>query len=224
MSFAYTLAHRYSEAYSSPEPPLLARIRQETMAHVPGAQMISGHLQGRVLAAISRMLRPKKILEIGTYTGYATLCLLEGLVKEGLLYTVDNNVRLAEQVKGYFAAAGEKERIRYYIGQATEVIPAFEELFDLIFIDADKRNYLVYYEMALSKLNQGGFLLIDNLFWKGKVFETLGTDKVDLVEMDRKTEAIVAFNNMVRRDERVAHVLLPIRDGLMLVWKNETLD
>jgi predicted O-methyltransferase YrrM len=213
MPLTYAKAHTYAAAHSSPAPSLLAHIQQETDANLPGAHMLSGHLQGRILAAFSHMLKPRRILEIGTYTGYSALCLAEGMPQDGILYTIDANPAYADRVRQYFAQAGKAHQIQYCLGKALDIIPQLAVTFDLVFIDGDKKNYPLYYELALEKLNTNGFLVIDNVLWSGKVLEE------DVQKMDKKTQDIHAFNHLIRHDDRVAAVLLPIRDGLMLVRK-----
>lgn len=214
MSSSYLTAHNYAEAYSTSGSSLLAQIYTETQAEVPGANMISGPLQGRILAAFSYMIKPKRILEIGTYTGYSALCLAEGLAENGILYTIDSDTSLESRVKKYFEDSNKKEQIRYYIGKALDIIPSINETFDLVFIDADKKNYANYYELAIDKLSPYGFIIIDNVLWKGKVFE--GNEQVLL---DKQTQTIIDFNNKVQNDPRTVNVLLPVRDGLMIVRK-----
>lgn len=214
MSSSYLTAHNYAEAYSTPGSSLLAQIYTDTQAEVPGANMISGPLQGRILAAFSYMIRPKRILEIGTYTGYSALCLAEGLAENGILYTIDSDASLEARVKKYFEESNKKEQIRYYIGKALDIIPSINETFDLVFIDADKKNYANYYELAIEKLNPYGFIIVDNVLWKGKVFE--GNEQLLL---DKQTQTIIDFNNKVQNDPRTVNVLLPVRDGLMIVRK-----
>jgi len=214
MDSAYSAIHTYAEAYSSSEPILLNTINRETYAEVHGAKMLSGHLQGRVLATFSHMIRPRRVLEIGTYTGYSALCLAEGLTDDGILYTIDINTNLEARVKGYFEKSSKAHQIRYYIGQALEVIPKIDESFDLIFIDADKKNYSQYYELALEKLNSHGFIIVDNVLWKGKVCETEHQPI-----KDKYTQTIIDFNNKVHNDPRIENVLFPVRDGLMVIRK-----
>lgn len=211
---SYLSIHQYAEAYTTPEGPLLAKISQETQAEVQGAHMLSGHLQGRILAAFSHMIKPKRILEIGTYTGYSALCLVEGLDQNGILYTIDSDLSLYTRVKKYFEQSGKAHQIRYYLGQALEIIPQIHENFDLIFIDADKKNYANYYDLSIEKLNSYGFMIIDNVLWQGKVVQAR---KQDLI--DKQTQRIIDFNNKVQNDPRTTNVLFPIRDGLMVVRK-----
>lgn len=201
----------YVEQHTSPEPELLQKLNRETHAKVLMPRMLSGHLQGRVLALFSHMIRPRQILEIGTYTGYSALCLAEGLHPDGTLHTIDLNEELEEMVRGYFAQAGLTDRIRYYLGNALEVIPTIPETFDLVFIDADKGNYGRYYDLVVDQVRPGGVILADNVLWSGKVVTEPGQKK------SKDTQAILDFNRKVQEDERVENVLFPIRDGLLVM-------
>ena len=201
----------YVEQHTSPEPVLLQKINRETHANVLMPRMLSGRLQGRVLAMFSQMLRPRQILEIGTYTGYSALCLAEGLVEDGTLHTVDINEELEDLVRGYFEEAGLAHKIKYYLGPALEVVPTIEASFDLVFIDADKINYSRYYDLVIDRVRPGGIILADNVLWGGKVVAEPGQ------KISKDTQAILDFNQKVQHDERVENVLLPIRDGLMVV-------
>ncbi len=212
MSCNYDDIQAYAAAYSSSESPLLKTINQETHATVFGAQMLSGHLQGQVLITFSKMIRPASILEIGTYTGYATLCLSEGLTEEGVLHTIDPDLRLREKNLLYFSKHPRGKQIEVHTGKALDILPQLSHNFDLVFIDADKRNYQAYYEIVLEKLNPNGWIIIDNVLWKGKV---LGNEE------DRITQAMIAFNNHIKNDQRIFHTLFPIRDGLMVVRKRD---
>lgn len=203
----------YAENNTEAVPSLLTQIHLDTHAYVPMPQMLAGHLQGRVLAAFSHMLRPNRILELGTYTGYSTLCLVEGLQPEGILHTIDKNRALEVRVKDYFKQAGVAHKIKYHIGQAADIIPQLDEVFDLVFIDADKKNYSRYYNLVFDRIRPGGFIIADNVLWGGKVLTA--TDQ----PADKRTQAIIDFNTRVHRDPRVANVLLPIRDGLMILRK-----
>lgn len=203
----------YCEAHSSIEPGLLQRINRDTHAHVRDPRMLSGHLQGRLLSMISMLLRPVRILEIGTYTGYSAICMAEGLQPGGQLITIDNNEEMESRVRQNFSDAGMDGQIDYVIGEAAEVIPRLEGRFDLVFIDADKENYAVYYKLVMERLNLGGVILVDNVLWSGKVLDK---------NPDTTTKAILGFNEMVLKDTRVRHVLLPIRDGIMWVRKTST--
>lgn len=201
---------KYAEQHTSPETELLAAINRDTHAHVLMPRMLSGHLQGRVLAMISRMIRPKAILELGTFTGYSAICFAEGLAEGGKLITIDKNAELEDRVRKNFDAAGLTDIIDYRIGNAADIIPSLDISFDLVFIDADKENYANYYDMLIDKLNLNGFILADNVLWSGKVLEEKG---------DKDTEALKAFNRKITGDPRVENVLLPIRDGIMLIRK-----
>lgn len=206
----YTI-QAYIEDHTEAEPPLLAQIHQDTHAQAPMPHMLAGHLQGRVLAAFSHMLRPTKILEIGTYTGYSALCLAEGLQPGGILHTIDKNAALEATVKSYFVQAGMANTIKYHVGQAADIIPQLDEVFDLVYIDADKKNYKRYYDLVFDHVRTGGFIIADNALWGGQVLTTHPADK--------RTKAILEFNTQVHHDPRVANVLLPIRDGLMILRK-----
>ena len=209
----YATIQAYAEQYTTAVPPLLATIYQETHASVPSPQMLSGHLQGRILAMFSRMLQPRSILEIGTYTGYSALCLAEGLQKDGVLHTIDNNTALARRVRNYFAQAGIQHQVQYHIGQALAIIPQLSETFDLVFIDADKKNYIHDYHLVLDRVRPGGFILADNVLLGGKVLLQASQPP------DRQTQAMIDFTTQVHQDPRVENVLLPIRDGLMVLRK-----
>lgn len=203
----------YIEEYTSAEPLLLTKIREETYATVSMPQMISGHYQGRFLSMISKMISPKNILEIGTFTGYATICLAEGLQKNGIIHTIDKNNSLEERINTYFNENQIEHNVVLHIGNALEIIPTLDITFDLIFIDADKKNYCNYYNSIFDKLRIGGYIIADNVLWKEKVINA------DYETIDSKTKAIIDFNNLVKNDQRVEIILLPIRDGLMLIRK-----
>lgn len=205
----------YVEQHTSPENELLRKVNRDTHANVLMPRMLSGHLQGRVLSMISHMIRPERILEIGTYTGYSALCLAEGLKPGGVLHTIDVNEELEEKVQNYFNESGFAGRVVYHIGNAPEIIPKLEEKWDLVFIDADKSNYAVYYDLVIEQLRPGGFIIADNVLWSGKVVGA--GDK----KPDKDTEAILSFNKKVHTDGRVENVLFPIRDGLMFLRKAE---
>lgn len=214
MPLNYDTIQAYAAENTSLESALLATINQETHATLPGAHMLSGHLQGQILITFSKMIRPGSILEIGTYTGYATLCLVEGLTEDGVLHTIDADIRLAERTSKYFAQHNRGKQIRFHIGKALDIIPQISSTFDLVFIDADKKNYQQYYEMSLAKLNPNGWIIIDNVLWKGKVLH-----EGENTPQDKLTQTMIAFNQYIKNDERVLHVLFPVRDGLMVVRK-----
>lgn len=211
MEFISAELQAYVSAHSSEASALLAKIDRETHLEVLQPRMLSGHLQGRVLSMLSKLLRPQSILEIGTYTGYSALCLAEGLRPEGQLITIDINEELETRVRGYFDASEFSNQIEYVIGNAAQLIPTLSKTFDLIFIDADKQQYPLYYEQALDKLNPGGFILIDNVLWSGKVLDDKHQDKDSVLLRD--------LNLKISQDPRVEKVLLPIRDGLFLIRK-----
>lgn len=201
---------RYAESHTTPEPGYLAQINRDTHAHVLKPRMLSGHLQGRVLAMISQMMQPGLILEIGTYTGYSAICLAEGLQPNGTLITIDVNEELAPRVRNNFEKAGVADKIDFRIGNALELIPAIEGELDLVFIDADKANYSNYFDLVIDKVRLNGFILADNVLWSGKVIDG---------SQDKDTRAILEFNSKVHTDKRVENVLLPIRDGIMMLRK-----
>jgi len=211
MDFISTELQAYVSTHSCEANDLLSKIDRETHLEVLQPRMLSGHFQGRVLSMLSKMLRPQAILEIGTYTGYSALCLAEGLALDGRLLTIDINEELETRVRGYFEASEFANQIEYRIGNAAEIIPQLAQQFDLIFIDADKQQYPLYYEQALEKLNPGGFILIDNVLWSGKVLD----DK----HQDKDSVLLRALNLKISQDPRVEKVLLPIRDGLYLIRK-----
>jgi predicted O-methyltransferase YrrM len=212
MAFIDPALNEYVENHTSPQSDLLSRINRETNLEVLWPRMISGHLQGRLLAMISTMVNPSYIVEIGTYTGYSALCLAEGLKEDGKLITIDNNKELEERALGYFKQSSFASQIVLRIGEATEVLSELESGIDIVFIDADKTNYLNYYNLVFEKLNPGGFIIVDNVLWSGKVIEE--TDKPD-----EDTIAIREFNVFIQQDNRIENVLLPVRDGLMLIRK-----
>jgi len=199
----------YVVAHSQPEPKLLQELSRETWQKVLAPRMLSGHFQGRVLSMISKLINPKNILEIGTYTGYSALCLAEGMQKTGELHTIDTNEELYDLQKRYFDKSGYGKQIIQHIGNALEVIPTLQQTFDLVFIDADKQNYPNYLELILPKLKKGSVLLSDNVLWTGKVLEPI-------VKGDQDTEALVNYNKILNEHPKLETVLLPIRDGLTI--------
>lgn len=201
---------RYAEAHTVTESDLLYKINRETHLSVLKPRMLSGHMQGRVLAMISKMIQPDLILEIGTYTGYSALCLAEGLSSKGQLITIDINEELEDRVRGYFRESEFNDKIDYRIGDAKEIIPVLEGPLDLVFIDADKAGYASYYDLVIDKLSVGGFILADNVLWSGKVLDE---------KPDKDTRSILEFNKKVCEDSRVEHILMPIRDGIMVLRK-----
>lgn len=200
----------YIEAHTSPESDLLKKINRETHAKVMMPRMLSGQLQGRYLSMISHLIKPKNILEIGTYTGYSAICLAEGLAEGGMLTTIDINEELETRVRDYFQQAGLSDKIDYRIGNALAIIPTMDKQFDLVFIDADKENYAKYYDLVFDKVKPGGVILADNVLWSGKVTRP---------KPDKDTRAILEFNTKVSEDLRVENVLMPVRDGIMMIRK-----
>lgn len=197
----------YVAAHSQAEPELLAQLSKETYQKVLLPRMLSGHFQGRVLSILSKLIRPASILEIGTYTGYATLCLCEGIQENGIVHTIDIKEELVDFQRKYFDKSPWRSQIIQHLGEAVDIIPTLETKFDLVFIDADKENYLNYYELIVPKMNKGGIILSDNVLWSGKVVEPLK-------EGDLSTKILLEYNQRLNNDPRVETVLLPIRDGL----------
>ncbi|PRY16421.1 putative O-methyltransferase YrrM [Pontibacter ummariensis] len=204
---------QYAEEHTSPESELLHKVNRQTHLNVLKPRMLSGHLQGRLLSLYAKMIQPKQILEVGTYTGYSALCMAEGLRPDGTLHTIDINEELEERVRGYFQESGYGDRIQYYIGNALEIIPTIAASFDLVFLDADKINYGAYYDLVIDKINPGGYLIADNVLWSGKVLAKYRR------KLDEDTQAVLDFNQKVHADERVENILLPVRDGLMIARK-----
>lgn len=201
---------RYAEEYTSGETDLLRQVNRDTHANVLKPRMLSGHLQGRFLSMISHMIRPRRILEIGTYTGYSAICLAEGLAEDGQLTTIDINEELEATVRKNITNAGMDGKIRYMLGNALNLIPEIQESFDLVFIDADKENYAAYFDLVFGKVRTGGFILADNVLWSGKIL----ADK-----KDKDTRAIQLFNEKIKADNRVEKILLPLRDGIFMIRK-----
>lgn len=197
----------YIEQHSEKEPALLAALNKETYQKILLPRMLSGHFQGRVLSMLSKLIRPLNILEIGTYTGYSALCLCEGMQKNGQLHTIDIKEELVDFQRKHFDKSPWGSQIVQHLGEAIHIIPTLELKFDLVFIDADKENYLEYFELILPKMNQGGIILSDNVLWSGKVLEPLNPK-------DLSTKVLLEYNQLLATDPRVETVLLPIRDGL----------
>jgi len=201
----------YLESSCDPESDLLKQIDRETHLKVSLPRMLSGHYQGRVLSMLSKMIGPRRILEVGTFTGYASLCLAEGLSEDGILHTIDINVELEDMVRASFANSELGHKIKYHIGNALEIIPNLNEIFDLIFIDADKKNNESYYNLTIDRLRSGGLIIVDNVLWSGKVIAEKKTDSA--------TTIISNFNEMVSSDQRVEKLILPVRDGIYIIRK-----
>lgn len=212
MEFIDPRLTEYCENHTSKESDLLKKINRDTNAEVLMPRMISGHIQGAFLSFISNMIKPERILEIGTFTGYSAICLATGLTENGKIITMDINAELEERVQLYFNASENGEKIDYRIGNAMEMIAKLEDVFDLVFIDADKENYCNYYHLIFEKVKKGGFILADNVLWSGKVI-------AEGSKTDKDTRAILEFNSMVHEDKRVKNIILPLRDGILMVQK-----
>lgn len=204
----------YIRSHSDDEGTLLAALNRDANVNLLRPRMLSGHLQGRILKMFCRMLRPQRVLEIGTYTGYATLCLAEGLETGGLVHTIEINDEMEDFIQKYLTQSPHQEKVRVHIGDAMKIIPQLDETFDMVFIDADKRLYCDYYDLVFPKVRPGGLILADNTLWDGKVIE-------ELHPSDKQTAGILAFNDKIKEDERVEKVILPLRDGLTMIWKKQ---
>ena len=212
MEFIDEKIEAYALTHSQPESEVLKKLNRETHLKVLQPRMLSGHLQGTFLSMISKMIQPRQILEIGTYTGYSAICLAQGLQPGGKLHTIDNNEQLEKMTRFFFEQAGLNDKINYYIGNALTVIPTIKEQFDIVFIDADKKNYINYYDLIFDQVKQGGYIIADNVLWSGKVLDLQKNNDEDTLLID-------TFNKKVHEDTRVEHQLLPIRDGLMIARK-----
>jgi len=212
MEFIDAALDDYVCAHTSEETDLLYALNRQTHLKVLQPRMLSGHFQGRLLSMISHMIRPQRVLELGTYTGYSALCLLEGLQPGGKITTIDRNEELEELVREYVAKAGAEAQVEYIVGDAMEIVPKLKEQFDLVFIDADKENYCNYYDLVFNLVKPGGYILADNVLWSGKVVNAYEA-------ADRDTRILMDYNRMVNEDPRVENILLPVRDGLMLARK-----
>jgi caffeoyl-CoA O-methyltransferase len=200
----------YCEAHTTPDSDILHALVRDTHLKTLAPRMLSGHLQGRFLSLISKLMRPKRVLEIGTFTGYSALCFTEGLADDGLLYAIEANDELAYLIEKNIKKSGFQEKIVLKIGNALEIIPTLDEVFDLVFIDAGKRDYPAYYDLVIDKVRSGGLIMADNILWSGKVVE----EKKDL-----DTRILDGFNKKILNDPRVENVLLPLRDGIMMAYK-----
>jgi predicted O-methyltransferase YrrM len=203
---------KYILNHIEPEDGILRELDRETHLKVVGARMISGHLQGQVLSLLSKMIRPKYILELGTFTGYSAICLVKGLQEGGKLITIEIDDELESFAKKYFEKAGIQQKVEQRIGAALEIIQTLTETFDLVFIDAHKPEYPAYYEAVFDKVNSGGYIIADNTLWSGKVLDEPAAD-------DFQTLGIIQFNEMVKNDYRVEKVILPLRDGMTVIRK-----
>lgn len=207
MHFLPKEIEEYASEHTENEPLLLQELTRRTHLQVLQPRMISGHFQGRILSLLSKLISPSAILEIGTYTGYATLCLAEGLQKNGVLHTIDIKEELQELQREFFDRSGKGKQIIQHLGKAKDIIPTLETKFDLVFIDADKQNYAIYFDLIINKMNSGGIIVSDNVLWSGKVVQNVKSN-------DKQTLALLEYNKKIKEDPRVETVLFPIRDGL----------
>ncbi len=212
MEFIDQALDDYCCEHTTAESSLLAKLNRDTHVNILQPRMLSGHFQGRLLSLLSKMIRPERILEIGTYTGYSALCMAEGLTETGKIITLDINAQLEDFVRSYISESDYASKIDYRICNAMEEIPQLDEQFDLVFIDADKMNYINYYNLVFDKVKSGGYILSDNVLWSGKVIQTEG-------KIDKDTQLLKDFNELIQQDERVENLLLPIRDGIMIARK-----
>lgn len=208
----------YALAHSQDELPVLKELDRQTHLRANKPRMLSGHLQGNFLQLISKVMQPKRILEIGTYTGYSAICLAQGLQENGVLHTIDNNAEQESIVKEFIQKANLEDKIKLHLGNAADIIPTIltdEEEWDLVFIDADKSNYSLYYDLVFDKVRKGGIIIADNVLWSGKVL----TPPQEIKKNDKDTPALVAYNQKNYKDNRTFNMLLPLRDGLMMAIK-----
>ena len=212
MSDSFCNIEEYILNHSDEEDPILAELNRETNLKILRPRMLSGHLQGKILEMISKMINPERILELGTYTGYSAICLAKGLQENGIFHTIEINDELEDIIRKYFTKAQIENTVKLHFGDARKIIPEINEQFDLIFIDADKREYLEYYNIVFDYVKPGGFILADNVLWSGKVIDLKSPD-------DEYTKGIFEFNEFIKNDDRVEKVILPLRDGLMLIRK-----
>jgi caffeoyl-CoA O-methyltransferase len=211
MNFIEERVEEYSMLHTTKESELLNKIDRETHLEVLRPRMLSGHFQGRILSMLSKMISPNRILEIGTYTGYSALCLAEGLMEDGKLYTIDINEELEDRVRQYFLESNYNQQIDFVIGDALHLIPRLNESWDIVFIDADKKNYTKYFNMVVASVKSGGYIIADNVLWSGKV--------VEKDHDDEDTLALRVFNDTLSKDPRFEVILLPVRDGLLIARK-----
>jgi len=210
LSFVSTEIENYASQYSTPNSDVLEELTRKTHLTQTLPQMLSGQMQGNFLSMVSGMLQPKLILEIGTFTGYSAICMAEGLAKNGVLHTIDIDEELKEMAESYFEKSNNSSRIKMHIGQAENVIKEIPGPYDLVFIDADKENYSLYFDLVIDQVPKGGIIIADNVLWSGKVLEA---------SHDKETEGLQAYNQKIQADVRVKNLLLPFRDGLMIAQK-----
>lgn len=211
MNFLPAALEKYVDAHTAPEPEILKKLNRETHAKIMMPQMISGHVQGRFLKMLTTMITPEQVLEIGTFTGYSSICISEGM-QNGTVHTIDINEELSELVTRFLKDSGAEKKVKTYTGNALKIIPSINAIFDMVFIDADKKNYVNYYNLVFEKVRKGGYIIADNVLWSGKVVEPLQ-------KSDDETQGIMAYNDMVMRDTRVENILVPLRDGIMISRK-----
>ncbi len=202
----------YILSHIDEEGSLLSELNRDAHVNLLRPRMLSGHLQGRILKMLCRMIRPKRILEIGTYTGYATLCMAEGIDNDARIYSIEINDEMEDFIMKYLSKSPDKEKVKVFFGDAMDIIPMLNETFDMVFIDADKRLYAEYYDLVFPYVRKGGIILADNILWDGKV-----TDPPQ--PSDKQTIGIINFNEKIKRDSRIEKVILPLRDGLTIMWK-----
>ena len=212
MDFIPEEINQFSEEHTTEESALIYDLNRQTHIQIMIPRMLSGHLQGKILSLFSHMIKPKNVLEIGTYTGYSALCMAEGMQKEGVLVTIDKNEEIAEFTQSYFDKSDFVNQIDYQLGNAIELIPELDLEFDLIFIDADKSNYSNYFDLVIDKTAKGGFIIADNVLWSGKVVEPVKPN-------DKDTKAMIDYCAKIHNDPRVENVLMPVRDGLLIARK-----
>ena len=212
MDFLDEEIENYAINHTSQENDLLKELNRQTHIQILQPRMLSGHLQGKVLSMFSNMINPKRVLEIGTYTGYSALSIAEGLPVDGKIITIDLNQELEPFTRSYFEKSVYNSKIKFLVGNALEVIPTLNETWDLVFIDADKENYSTYFDLVINQVRKGGFIIVDNVLWSGKVLHKVAPN-------DMETKGIIAFNSKVHEDYRVENLLLPVRDGLMILRK-----
>jgi len=203
--------YNYIEQHIDKEPTLLKELSRETHIKIYNPRMLAGHFQGRLLAMISKMIKPKYVLEIGTYTGYSTLCLAEGIQEKGEIHTIEKNDELVDFIRSYINKSQFAEKIVLHIGDAREIVPKINLLFDLVFIDGNKKEYVEYYNVIINKVKKGGFIIADNVLWNGKV--------IDKIENDENTKAVREFNKIIAENDELEKILLPIRDGIFIIRK-----
>ena len=212
MEFLDEAIEAYVERYTTEESKVLKELNRETYSRVLIPRMLAGHLQGRVISMFSHMINPRQVLEIGTYTGYSALCWAEGLQDEGQVHTIDVNEELEEMAARYINKAGQTSSVVTYLGNALDIIPSIDKIFDVVYIDADKENYSNYYDLVIDKVRTGGYIIADNVLWSGKVIEAEESQ-------DEDTQALIAYCEKIQSDSRVINVLFPVRDGLLVARK-----